>query len=70
MEAPPRFHNSTPRHEKVVTYISQYTMVEDGDVYRIRLTDGDDHYDSTEYYDLEEALDRLEALKQGDGIHG
>ncbi len=51
-------------------YISQYTIVEDGDVYRIRLTDGEDHYDSVEYMKLEEALEYLEALKKGDGIHG
>jgi len=51
-------------------YISEYTIVEDGDVYRIRLTDGEDHYDSANSYSIKQALERLEALKHGDGIHG
>ena len=50
-------------------YISVYTIVEDGDVYRIRLSDGADHYDSVDTFNLEEALVYLEALKKGDGVH-
>jgi len=49
-------------------YISEYTIVEDGDVYRIRLTDTQGNcYDSTVDWKLGEALDFLEALKKGDG---
>ncbi len=53
-------------------YISVYTIVEDDTdtVYHVRLTDGEDHYDSIETYDLPDALERLEAMKRGDGIHG
>lgn len=48
-------------------YISEYTLVEDGDCYRVRLTDGDRSYDSVIYYDLQEALNELEILNSRDG---
>ncbi len=51
-------------------YISEYTIVEDGDVYRIRLTDGKKEYDSVNHYRLKEALNAIYELKKGDGIHG
>ena len=50
-------------------YINEYTIVEDGDVYRIRLTDGNKQYDSVIFMkNLQEALDQLEALKERDGV--
>lgn len=49
-------------------YISEYTIVEDGDVYRIRLTNGKYHYDSVSHYRLEQALKEIENLKKGDGL--
>ena len=51
-------------------YISEYTIVEDGDVYRIRLTDNDITYDSEIIENIQVALERLEELKNRDGLHG
>jgi len=49
-------------------YITVYTIIEDGDVYRIRLVDNGINYDSDIIVNIETALDKLEELKLRDGV--